>query len=115
MDSPSHRRYTEFCTEHFIVLATGVHASPLLSPLVTSIREAARAGLILSLLIEMLQLLIRVTLGNGRSTDINDLIANTAGSLLGFLILKWFDKRSIGQRLLNPWKLPHGIFHKNMH
>ncbi|MFS0873778.1 VanZ family protein [Paenibacillus xylanilyticus] len=88
---------------------------PILSPLVTSMREAARAGLILSLLIEMLQLLIRVTLGNGRSTDINDLIANTAGSLLGFLILKWFDKRAIGQRLLNPWKLSHGIFRKDMH
>ncbi|WP_153976549.1 VanZ family protein [Paenibacillus xylanilyticus] len=74
---------------------------PLLKPSVDSIRKAASAGLMLSFTIEILQLVIRITLGNGRSTDINDLIANTAGSVLGFVILGLLI-RLIGQNLILP-------------
>lgn len=35
-----------------------------------------------------MQLLMTVTLGSGRITDVNDLIANTLGGVLGFLLLK---------------------------
>jgi glycopeptide antibiotics resistance protein len=35
-----------------------------------------------------LQMVIRATLGSGRSTDINDIIANTLGGVVGFLIYK---------------------------
>nr|WP_154896816.1 VanZ family protein [Paenibacillus xylanexedens] len=77
---------------------------PLLKPSVNSIRKAASAGLMLSFTIEILQLVIRITLGNGRSTDINDLIANTAGSVLGFVILGLLI-RLIGQNLILPWTM----------
>lgn len=88
---------------------------PLLKPWAHSIRTAAMAGLTLSLLIEMLQLLIRVTLGNGRSTDINDLIANTAGSVLGYVTLNLFTKWAVGQRLMTTWRLKHDPLHKYKH
>lgn len=77
---------------------------PLLKPSVDSIPKAAAVGLMLSFTIEILQLVIRITLGNGRSTDINDLIANTAGSVLGFVILGLLI-RLIGQNLILPWTM----------
>ncbi|OPG99464.1 hypothetical protein B2I21_04450 [Chryseobacterium mucoviscidosis] len=85
---------------------------PLLKPWAHSIRTAGMTGLTLSLLIEMLQLLIRVTLGNGRSTDINDLIANTAGSVLGYVTLNLFTKWAVGQHLMTSWRLKHDPLHK---
>ncbi|WP_405154726.1 VanZ family protein [Paenibacillus sp. FSL K6-0108] len=87
---------------------------PLARPWIHSIRTAAASGLALSFLIEITQLLLRVTLGNGRSTDLNDLIANTAGSVIGFVILNMFSKSSIGQRLIAVWELPHGASSKDM-
>ncbi|WHY03196.1 VanZ family protein [Neobacillus sp. DY30] len=60
----------------------------LLNDKVDSARKAARYGFYLSLSIEILQLTIEVTLGSGRIADINDLIANTLGAVVGFLIIK---------------------------
>ncbi|XEC94808.1 VanZ family protein [Paenibacillus tarimensis] len=37
---------------------------------------------------ELLQLLIRVTLGSGRSSDLYDLLANTLGAVIGYLLVK---------------------------
>lgn len=37
---------------------------------------------------EALQMIVRIVLGSGRSTDINDLIANTLGGAVGFLAYK---------------------------
>lgn len=85
---------------------------PLLKPSVNSIRKAVRTGLMFSFTIEILQLVIRITLGNGRSTDINDLIANTAGSVLGFVILGLLI-RVIGQNLILPWTM-RGHKHSTM-
>ncbi|WP_240662306.1 VanZ family protein [Paenibacillus xylanexedens] len=68
----------------------------------------------LSILIEITQLLLRVTLGNGRSTDLNDIIANTTGSVLGFVILNLFTKSSIGQRLMTLWESPQGVSPKDI-
>lgn len=53
-----------------------------------TIKQIAKRGLVLSLSIELTQLLIRGTLGSGRSTDINDLLANTLGAVIGFLIVQ---------------------------
>ncbi|QCR32468.1 VanZ family protein [Lysinibacillus sp. SGAir0095] len=53
-----------------------------------SVKSIAKLGFSLSLSFEFVQLLIRVTLGSGRSTDINDLFANTAGAVIGFLIIR---------------------------
>ncbi|WP_339306476.1 VanZ family protein [Paenibacillus sp. FSL L8-0435] len=87
---------------------------PFIKPWIHSMRTAASAGLALSFLIEITQLLLRITLGNGRSTDLNDIIANTTGSVLGFVILNLFTKSSIGQRLMALWESPQGVSSKNM-
>ncbi|MFC9712346.1 VanZ family protein [Paenibacillus sp. NPDC056933] len=86
---------------------------PLVKPSLDSVREAARIGLIFSFSIEVLQLIIRVTLGNGRSTDINDLIANTAGSIIGYLIFHRLTKVTMGQDLIHPWRLPNRSHQKH--
>ncbi|MDN4605122.1 VanZ family protein [Paenibacillus sp. F6_3S_P_1C] len=86
---------------------------PLVKPSADSVREAARIGLIFSFSIEVLQLIIRVTLGNGRTTDINDLIANTAGSIIGYLIFHRLTKVTMGQDLIHPWRLPNISHQKN--
>ena len=39
----------------------------------------------ISLSLEAFQMIVRIVLGSGRSTDINDLIANTIGGAVGFL------------------------------
>ncbi|WP_340027873.1 VanZ family protein [Paenibacillus sp. FSL H7-0940] len=84
---------------------------PFIKPWIHSMRTA---GLALSFLIEITQLLLRITLGNGRSTDLNDIIANKTGSVLGFIILNLFTKSSIGQRLMALWESPQGVSSKNM-
>lgn len=43
---------------------------------------------LVSLGIEVVQLLQYIAFGNGRSVDINDLIANTLGGLLGYAVLR---------------------------
>ncbi|UPK44249.1 VanZ family protein [Paenibacillus pabuli] len=86
---------------------------PLVKPSLDSVREAARIGLIFSFSIEVLQLIIRVTLGNGRSTDINDLIANTAGSIIGYLIFHRLTKVTMCQDLIHPWRLPNRSHQKH--
>ncbi|KAA8755366.1 VanZ family protein [Paenibacillus sp. UASWS1643] len=87
---------------------------PFIKPWIHSLQTAALAGLALSILIEITQLLLRVTLGNGRSTDLNDIIANTTGSVLGFVILNLFTKSSIGQRLMTLWESPQGVSPKDI-
>jgi len=61
---------------------------PLLISKVDSAKKAAKYGFFLSLSIEVIQLTIEITLGSGRIADINDIIANTIGAVVGFLIIK---------------------------
>ena len=61
---------------------------PIINTKLNSLKKAAQYGLLLSLSFEIIQLLIRVTLGSSRSSDINDLIANVLGSVLGYLFVK---------------------------
>ncbi|PMC33769.1 VanZ family protein [Bacillus sp. UMB0899] len=65
---------------------------PLLNQKVHSIKKAAFHGLLISLSFEIIQIVLKAALGNGRSTDINDLIANTLGAAVGFLLLKKLTK-----------------------
>nr|WP_253944679.1 VanZ family protein [Paenibacillus sp. NEAU-GSW1] len=65
---------------------------PLLSNKFNSTLSAAKFSLCMSLSFEALQLVIRILLGNGRSTDINDIIANTIGGVVGFLAYKLLIK-----------------------
>ncbi|WP_210494841.1 VanZ family protein [Patulibacter sp. SYSU D01012] len=69
-----------------LFLPLGVLLGPL--RLATSVRTAALVAVAVSLGIELLQLACTVLLGNGRSTDVNDLIANGLGGALGYAALR---------------------------
>ncbi|WP_320780035.1 VanZ family protein [Streptomyces sp. CRN 30] len=60
---------------------------PLLFRGATSPRRAAVLTAVLSLTLEATQLLSYIALNNGRSVDVNDLLANTLGGLLGYLLV----------------------------
>ena len=53
-----------------------------------SVRDAVLGGLVVSLGIEATQLLLRALVHNGRSVDVNDVLANTSGAAIGFLLLR---------------------------
>lgn len=91
---------TTFLLNIVMLIPFGMYI-PFLSKSATSVKKVAKLGFMLSLSLEMMQLLIRVTLGNGRSTDINDLLANTAGAVIGFLIVEKLFKIT---RLKNMFK-----------
>lgn len=75
-----------FVLNVIMLIPFGVYL-PLLYGKVDSAKKAAKYGFFLSLSIEVLQLIIKVTLGSGRIADINDIIANTLGAAIGYLIL----------------------------
>ncbi len=73
----------------------------ILAPLIfrlTSAREAARFGLAVSLTIEVLQFGGNAMFSSGRLADVNDLIANTLGAVLGWLLLATLSKINIFDR-----------------
>lgn len=61
---------------------------PLLRPALDDLRRLAGVAVAASLTIEVTQFLLGITVGSRRTVDVNDLIANTAGALLGLLILR---------------------------
>jgi glycopeptide antibiotics resistance protein len=61
---------------------------PLLRPAQDDVRRLAGLAATASLSIEATQFVLGITLGSRRAVDVNDLIANTAGALLGLLILR---------------------------
>ena len=61
---------------------------PLLWPATDGYRRIALYATAASASIELVQLLLGVTIGSRRTVDVNDLIANAAGALLGLLILR---------------------------
>ncbi|MEU3516854.1 VanZ family protein [Streptomyces sp. NPDC006654] len=66
---------------------------PLFSDRFTRGRTTAFCALA-SLGIELTQLLQYIALGNGRSVDVNDLIANTLGGLLGYAALRVAQRKA---------------------
>ena len=75
----------------------------LLAPLVVRIRSGwamAALGLVFSAGIELTQGFTDVVAGSGRVVDVNDLIANTAGAVLGFWAL-----RTAGAARVRPFAL----------
>ncbi|MGP4086155.1 VanZ family protein [Streptomyces sp. KR55] len=86
---------------------------PLMSVRVSSPGRAVLAGAGISLAIELTQMLSYILFSNGRSVDINDVIANTLGTVLGFLALRWAARaRSLAglvQELALPSARPVGI------
>ncbi|MET8151947.1 VanZ family protein [Actinoplanes sp. NPDC049668] len=61
---------------------------PLLRPRLDAVRRLAVRAATASLAIELTQFALGMTLGSRRTVDVNDLIANTGGALLGLLILR---------------------------
>jgi glycopeptide antibiotics resistance protein len=61
---------------------------PLLRPAVDAYCRVAGLAVTASLAIEMTQFVLGITLGSRRTVDVNDLIANAAGALVGLLILR---------------------------
>jgi glycopeptide antibiotics resistance protein len=66
---------------------------PLLWPPAGSVRRLAAWALCASAGIELTQFVLWLTLGSRRTVDVNDLIANTAGALLGLLVLRMAARR----------------------
>lgn len=75
---------------------------PLLWPAFRSWKKTALVGLGVSSSVEILQLFTH------RLTDVDDLITNTLGTILGFALAAWLlRRRSIGPRQPRPkWELP---------
>jgi glycopeptide antibiotics resistance protein len=61
---------------------------PLLRPAADSVRGILVRAVCASAVIESTQFVLGLTLGSRRTVDINDLIANGAGGLLGLLVLR---------------------------
>ena len=76
-----------FVLNVIMFIPAGVLA-PLLWRAADSVRRLALVAAVASAGIELTQFVLGVTLGSRRTVDINDLIANTAGALLGLLILR---------------------------
>ena len=66
---------------------------PLLWPAFRHMTRLAWLALAASAAIELTQLVLWVTLGSRRTVDVNDLIANTGGALLGLLVLRLLATR----------------------
>jgi glycopeptide antibiotics resistance protein len=61
---------------------------PLLRPALDSVRRLALVAVSASLAIEVTQFVLGIVAGSRRTVDVNDLIANCAGALLGLVILR---------------------------
>ena len=81
VDAPS------FILNGIIFVPLGV-VVPLLCRPADGVRRLAVTAACASLAIELTQLAIGLTVGSRRTVDVNDLIANTAGALLGLLELR---------------------------
>ena len=76
-------------------------------PFITNFRfkKVVLAGVLFSIAIEFLQFITGSITGiTFRVADINDVIFNTAGVLLGYLLFICFVR--VGRYLLRSWKLP---------
>lgn len=93
-----------FVLNILMLIPFGVYL-PLLHRKFESIKIVTYYGFFLSLTIEGIQMMIRVICGNGRSTDINDLLANTVGAILGYIVINALLKRSNGNNILNKIRL----------
>jgi glycopeptide antibiotics resistance protein len=76
-----------FLSSVILMVPLGVFL-PLLLPTSSSVKTIARQTFTLSLAIELTQFLTNVILGNWRIPDVNDILANTLGGVLGYLLFK---------------------------
>jgi VanZ like family len=71
---------------------------PLLWPRADGIGRVAGLSLAASTAIELTQLALWLTVGNHRTVDVNDLIANTAGGVLGLLAMRFVSQSTTARR-----------------
>lgn len=62
-------------------------------------------SLLFSLAIEVLQLLLYITVNSARSVDVNDLIANTLGGVLGYYAVKFVSKNTYFKEWIDQFKV----------
>jgi glycopeptide antibiotics resistance protein len=87
-----------FLLNMIMTIPLGVFLS-LLRPAAT-MGAIARQGFAASVILELLQLLLMVTLGSARSIDSNDLLANTLGALIGAVLVRQLQRVPSVRRLL---------------
>lgn len=81
---------------------------PLLLVRYESAVRVVRAGFMLSVAIEVAQYVIYVAFASGRSTDIDDVIANTLGAVVGYLVFRLLMRLGPIRRLIYQMRLPSG-------
>ncbi|WP_448321646.1 VanZ family protein [Streptomyces sp. CO7] len=79
---------------------------PLMTRTELSAKGVALRCLVLSAVIELTQLLMYALFANGRSADADDLLANTLGGVLGFLLLRLALRSTVSSRLVRSFALP---------
>ncbi|MFJ7071906.1 VanZ family protein [Streptomyces sp. NPDC098781] len=84
-------------------------ALPILSGKVTSARRALALGAAFSLAIEVAQVLGCVLFNNYRGADVNDVIVNALGCMLGYWIVRQASKVSFLKDLLQRLALPGSV------
>ena len=72
---------------------------------INSLSYIAKRSFLLSLSIEITQFILLLTVSSGRSMDVNDLISNTLGGILGFIIIKNLNDNKIFNNLIKRFKL----------
>lgn len=78
---------------------------PLINNKFDSVKKTAKLAFIISLSIEILQCIIGATLGSLRSSDINDIIANTLGAVVGYILINKLMKFNLFKNILANAKL----------
>ncbi len=73
---------------------------PILYKKYRNFKEVTKVGFLTSLFIEIMQLF------SHRATDIDDLITNTLGTIIGYLIFKIFVKNKVDIKKESKYELP---------
>lgn len=90
-----------FLLNIIMLIPFGVYLWLMVKPEKISWELVATKSLVFSLLIEVLQMLLYITLNSGRSVDVNDLIANTLGGVIGFYFMMGMSKNTYFQGLIH--------------
>ncbi|MDW0111222.1 VanZ family protein [Sporosarcina aquimarina] len=96
---------TTFILNIIMLVPFGVYQWLLVKQEKISWELVAVRSLLFSLGIEVLQLLLYIITNSARSVDVNDLIANTLGGVLGYYGVKFVSKNTYFKECLNQFKV----------
>lgn len=94
---------TTFALNIIMCIPLGVYL--LIIYKVNTLSSVTKTSFLFSLCIEITQFILQITVSNGRSMDINDLISNTLGGVLGYVIIKSLIKNQTFGNLINRFNL----------